>query len=603
MAVNIDGHLIKFHRRDKKRLTFNPTEDDATDNPETGNNFTADMNATDYKNLLRKLMRRSNKDDDDDDAKAISCVDNLARFRMMAKNQPLQFVVIVEEGGEARLTCHFCEDQDKVTESKEWDDAEQQEGRPVWRDADKVRSPILWYRIKHRSGVLGTTFRMGEVKPTLHDDGDSNRIYVTTGHTLVLAKATPDDAGTYFCHDTRTKDRHVKTLLSETEIKEMMSSQGAFRFLIHVDVLKNVSIAAREVQENAPTFARRPKLDALIGNNMWMFTIWASWGQCSMCDQPGEQRRRGTCWIKKFCPACRRIWENWYWDAVLTAQASGIPCRSSLFHEENEKGDRLFRGRFRQDEIMRRTCNTPCKKDLKSGLKGMMPKKTLSSSGLKSMLLIEKKDKTLIIKTINETAGATLSLKCPGAKLDEVVMWVNNSRYMPGVSLDNDTDGRVSVDINGTLHIGPLLLADKGIFHCIVGGKESGHVFINVTEVMVDEFTYYGMWVLGSVGVDFVLFIILMVVKHQRRKRILLSAKDAGLTGSSSDSDDDNNENANININCATTTCSLSAASSDEASSFSCVESRAESRSSSGGLTRYSSRSSCCYGLPSQTSI
>ena len=39
--------------------------------------------------------------------KAVSCMENFDKFRMLANNQPLQFVVTVEQGREARLICHF----------------------------------------------------------------------------------------------------------------------------------------------------------------------------------------------------------------------------------------------------------------------------------------------------------------------------------------------------------------------------------------------------------------------------------------------------------------------------------------------------------------
>ena len=56
---------------------------------------------------------------------------------------------------------------------------------------------------------------------------------------------------------------------------------------------------------------------------------------------------------------------------------------------------------------------------------------------------------------------------------------MNNSRYVPGVSMANATGGRVSVDINGTLHISPLTVWDRRLFVCIVSGKETGRVFLN----------------------------------------------------------------------------------------------------------------------------
>ena len=51
-------------------------------------------------------------------------------------------------------------------------------------------SPILWYRIQHFGGDA-KAFRLNEVRPSLSDDDDLNRIYVTSGHTLVVSMSQP----------------------------------------------------------------------------------------------------------------------------------------------------------------------------------------------------------------------------------------------------------------------------------------------------------------------------------------------------------------------------------------------------------------------------
>nr|KAG5701429.1 hypothetical protein BaRGS_032761 [Batillaria attramentaria] len=74
-----------------------------------------------------------------------------------------------------------------------------------------------------------------EVEPSLHDDDEENRVYVSTGHTLVIEKATYEDQGTYFCRDTTTEDRHMKMIMSARQIKDMLTAHGTFKFIIHVN--------------------------------------------------------------------------------------------------------------------------------------------------------------------------------------------------------------------------------------------------------------------------------------------------------------------------------------------------------------------------------
>lgn len=37
----------------------------------------------------------------------VACLERQEKFKMLSKNRPLQMVLIVEEGEEARMSCHF----------------------------------------------------------------------------------------------------------------------------------------------------------------------------------------------------------------------------------------------------------------------------------------------------------------------------------------------------------------------------------------------------------------------------------------------------------------------------------------------------------------
>lgn len=49
----------------------------------------------------------------------------------------------------------------------------------------------------------------------------------------------------------------------------------------------------------------------------------------------------------------------WYLDAVLNTYPSGVPCRSSLFHQEDS--GMLYRNLLHSDELEKRDCSQPCK--------------------------------------------------------------------------------------------------------------------------------------------------------------------------------------------------------------------------------------------------
>ncbi|KAL8600009.1 hypothetical protein ACOMHN_057778 [Nucella lapillus] len=354
MVVYIDGKFITLTHSEthseNHRWHFDPSDydkdndkGDSTDDDD--NYYDYSLNDTsiitndtdeDIQALFHQLSRRSSRNIDV--GGRVTCLDNLEKFRMLAKNRPLQFLIVSEVGGDARLTCHFCEESDKMTEDPEWDALEAAKGMPLLRNRDDIRSPILWYSIRHFGQDVG--FRMSEIKPSMHDNEEENRIYVTTGHTLVIKKIELDDAGTYFCQDTRTKDRMIKATILESEVREMMSDKGAFRFLIHLD---------------------------------------------------------GVCMVRKRHQ--NKEVKPWYIDAVLTAQSNGVPCRSSVFHNQLDIGQKNTQY-FRADQMFRRSW--------------------------------KKK-----VKTLNETVGTNIELLCPSDT--------------PPVNSSGDTEFSNCVD--GTQHV------------------------------------------------------------------------------------------------------------------------------------------------------
>ena len=52
----------------------------------------------------------------------------------------------------------------------------------------------------------------------------------------------------------------------------------------------------------------------------------------------------------------------WFVNAVLNAQATGVPCRSALFHVDWPSMTDVANHLFRPDEVLRRSCNKPCRK-------------------------------------------------------------------------------------------------------------------------------------------------------------------------------------------------------------------------------------------------
>ncbi|XP_025078995.1 uncharacterized protein LOC112555055 isoform X3 [Pomacea canaliculata] len=469
----------------------------------------------------------------------VACLERQEKFKMLSKNRPLQMVLIVEEGEEARMSCHFCEDSDNVTETRRWDALEMARGRPLSQSRVGLASPILWYSIAHYGH--GTGYRLTEVEPSMHDDDRMNRIYISTGHTLIIERTKASDAGTYFCRDTTVHDRHIKPIVMHDDIQQLLTAEGTFRFLIHLDVLKTAHIPVKEV---SPTKANNKPLPSSPVNhgskNLQVFWEWGEWGPCSTCDTPGETHKRGVCSVRKLHND--RPVTPWYLDAVLNTYPSGVPCRSSLFHQEDS--GMLDRNLLHSDELEKRDCSQPCKAGF---LKGFMTRKSISPTGLKKLSFVETKKADAQVTIVNETVGDTVELYCPGAKVDEAVVWVNKSKYIPSNQIRNATGGRAWVSANGTLHISTIILADRGPWMCVVGGEKKGHVYLNVLVPESRDFQVYGWWVIMSFPIYFIVFILLLAVKHWNRKGLLVVGANSD---QSADYYGDASEDDNVNRAC-----------------------------------------------------
>ena len=66
-------------------------------------------------------------------------------------------------------------------------------------------------------------------------NSECGRFHQSVIMTPALSVPCAEDAGTYFCRDTRKSDKDFKTIMWDWELKNMMGDKGAFRFLIHLD--------------------------------------------------------------------------------------------------------------------------------------------------------------------------------------------------------------------------------------------------------------------------------------------------------------------------------------------------------------------------------
>ncbi|XP_050409521.1 uncharacterized protein LOC126824353 [Patella vulgata] len=311
-----------------------------------------------------------------------------------------------------------------------------------------------WYRLQREHEDGGYAFM--EVGLDMHDDESQNRVYKTVDHTLVIKKATEDDAGSYICHDFSTTDRLIKSVMTQEAIETILSDTDKFRFFYHLDVLRPSKIPVDEVAENGILTRSPSPSEVLEDENLELFTDWQKWGRCSKCDKQGERKRLGVCVVKKADPDV--LCHPWYIEAILSSNPTGVPCRSSVFTNHIDF-------KTRPDELLKETCEVKCTAaDAGQG-------KALRISGLTDVLFGKKK-KGMLKKTLKIEAGKDVFLICPGAQIDSVVVWLNNTRPLVGVIVRNLTNGRVDIDAHNILRIYRVTLKDDGKYQCIKDHKE-----------------------------------------------------------------------------------------------------------------------------------
>ncbi|XP_059156015.1 uncharacterized protein LOC131941055 [Physella acuta] len=260
-------------------------------------------------------------------------------------------------------------------------------------------------------------------------------------------------------------------------------------------------------------------------------TFFKPWTACSVCDKPGTRRRLGECTVFKLNVS--RQASPLFLDVVLSSFRQGIPCLSSVFEGHETLRDIVSR----PDEIEEEECEVSC------------ANYTVETGDLVSGP-VEGKIKE---KNFKEREGMVIVLKCPHAPVDVPVAWLNGSKVLVGPWLKDSTNGRVSIDEHNVLTIHSISLYDAGHYACIYGRRVRGRMRLEVTPKPKLSKTFrYAYYLLMTYPFDFVVFLVLLVVRHNQRKKVLNydllpdmeynSGSESGSEGSDDEKKDDKSD-------------------------------------------------------------
>ncbi|XP_013395988.1 uncharacterized protein LOC106163064 [Lingula anatina] len=423
------------------------------------------------------------------------CLDRISISKEL-HSSPLQKAIIVELGMEAKMLCHFCDES-----------------------TQRAESPRVWHRVVSAEpwDMKSRSLKTEEVEIDAHDDETANRVVVTPEHSLIIKRMERADAGTYYC-ETFTEKFNDDIQMSPDDNGESLHIKGyKVKAVYHLDYFaenkNNIQIVSRE--KDVFSLPNIPIVN--ITGNYVTFTSWAKWSECSTCGRHGERKRIGICKVKISVPE-KSVFPK-FLGHILRLYSDGAPCHSSMFSELPDIFDR-------QDEMEWGRCTLPCRKSVAKrqtheikhkrsfyGDNFKYKEREQKESGEETEVNVKevKTSHSIQEEKITQDIDTELLLACPGASMLNMVWWVNGSRYIPVLEVQNRTEGRVEITVLNQLVIHKLNGYDTlNPFTCYVEQREKKKFII---KDFVENLKQIGI----TFCLNFLLFILVLIIKHKQR--------------------------------------------------------------------------------------
>ena len=408
--------------------------------------------------------------------------ENAIRNTRMRRSQPDKWcnatesvskVITVAKGDSVHLPCHTCVDND-------------------------LYESMQWVKL-HPNPNRNNLYLVKEVLSDMHDDEKRNNLVINLKHTLIIRKARKSHTGSYICRPS-TADEFEIHRMTWSYMQRWIVEDSRMRHFYHIDVV-DFDKASTVETGNDPAIMNLEPFE-LIHENLVIHTKWLPWSACSVCDQAGMRQRIGLCVIKKRDSSVPV--PHTYLNNILEFAGHGLSCQSEFLKE--------FDGRDwldRPNEIQFDECFEKCSRTTRRRKRSTISVKEMSQS-------YEKVTKKKSI--INIIVDDYLVLKCPGSKLLKKPVWMIGSQTISQIHVRKLTNKRINFDILGSIHFLKVKLTDTGVYSCWIDKRLKKKFEVRVKESQFKEVVKYG-WYLGvSFLVDFVVFLILSLIKACHRR-------------------------------------------------------------------------------------
>ncbi|KAK0090311.1 hypothetical protein PV325_001542 [Microctonus aethiopoides] len=295
-------------------------------------------------------------------------------------------------------------------------------------------------------------------------------------------------------HITISADDRTLTLFNVQKNQEgiywcKMESMQSMPYFLHVITGTEPILMVRP--NEAPNFQHSIPPTFIYDIGLKVYSSWTTWSPCSTCNAVGKRIRYGYCMVslidftKKITsssePNKMQLINSVY--NVLSIFQNKLPCRSWYTPDIIQE---IFEVKNRATEIMTTFCKVKCRDNVVFEVrdnKGNILESANNSAGIYSMIQGMPDIRPSTVRVIQYGIHDTYTeIKCPGnLNIDLPIVWQIGTKKINTQTINQQSQGRISVDFHNRIIFKKLRYADANIYSCWQRNELAGTVRLRVS--------------------------------------------------------------------------------------------------------------------------